>query len=64
MTFAVIYLDLEIIIQSGVSQRQMLYDITYMWSVKYMIQRTLFTKQTHRHRTQTHRSPKGKDREG
>ena len=37
-------------------QRQISYDITYMWNLKKMIQMNLFTKQTqtHRHRKQTY----------
>jgi len=37
-------MDLEIIIISEASQRQISYDITYMWNLK-MIQMNLFTKQ-------------------
>ena len=39
-------MDLEIVdfILSGVRQRK-LYDITYMWDLKIMIQMNLFTKQ-------------------
>ena len=39
-----------------VSQRQILYDITYMWNLKKKkkVQMNLFRKQTQRHRTQTH----------
>ena len=35
---------------------QITYDITYMWNIKKMIQRNLFTKQkqAHRHRKQTY----------
>ena len=33
--FAATWMDLEIIIPSEVSQRQISYDITYMWSIKY-----------------------------
>ena len=36
-------MDLEIIIISEASQRQISYDITYMWNLK-MIQMNLFTK--------------------
>ena len=37
-------------------ERQILYDITYMWNLKKMIQMNLFTKQkqTHRCRKQTY----------
>ena len=34
MPFAATRMDLEIIIQSEVSQRQISYDITYIWSLK------------------------------
>ena len=34
MPFAATWMDLEIIILSGVSQRQIPYDITYMWNLK------------------------------
>ena len=35
MPFAATWMDLEIIILSEVSQRQISYDITYMWNLKY-----------------------------
>ena len=34
MPFAAIWMDLEIIILSEVNQRQISYDITYMWNIK------------------------------
>ena len=34
MTFAAAWMNLEIIIISEVRQRQISYDITYMWNVK------------------------------
>ena len=42
-------------------ERQISYDITYMWNLKYDINE-LFTKQkqTHRHRKQTHGYQRGK----
>ena len=47
MPFATIWMDLEIIILSEVSQteRQISYDITYMWNLKKTIQMNLLTKQ-------------------
>ena len=45
MPFAVMWMDLEIIILSEVRQRQISYDITYMWNLKKMIQMSLLTKQ-------------------
>ena len=40
-------MDLEIVILSEVRQRQVSYDITYMWNLflKKMVQINLFTKQ-------------------
>ena len=45
--FAAIWMDLEIVILSEVShrERQISYDITYMWNLKEMIQMNSFTKQ-------------------
>ena len=47
-------------------QRQISYDITYMWNLKKMIQMNLFIKQkqTHRHRKQTYGYQRGKQEEG
>ena len=45
MPFAATWMDLEMIIQSEVGQRQVSYDITYIWNLKKkMIQMDLFTK--------------------
>ena len=62
MPFAATWMDLEIIILSEVSQRQISYDITYMWNLEKMVQMNLFTKQkqTHRQRKQTYGYQKGK----
>ena len=50
------WMELEIIILSQVSQteKELSYDITYMWNLKKLIQMNLFTKQkqTDRHRKQ------------
>ena len=35
MPIAVTWMDLEVVILSELSQRQMLYDITYPWDLKY-----------------------------
>ena len=42
MPFAPTWLDLEIIILSEVNQRQMSYDITYMWSLKNVINELIY----------------------
>ena len=62
MAFAATWMDLQIIILSEVSQRQISYDITYMWNLKNMIQMNLLTKQkqTHRLRKQTYGYQRGK----
>ena len=61
MSFAATWMDLEIIILSEVSQRQ-IYDIACMWNFKKKIQMNLYTKQkwTHRHRKQTYGYQTGK----
>ena len=41
MPFAARWMDLEMIILSEVSQRQISYDITYMWNLKKKIQMNL-----------------------
>ena len=63
MPFAAIWIDLEIIILSEVSQTNT--NIIYHLYVesKKVIQMNLFTKQkqTHRHRKQTYGYPRGKE---
>ena len=61
LPFAATWMDLKNIILSEVSQRQILYEITYMWNLK-IIQMNLFTKQkqTHRHRKQSYGYQRGK----
>ena len=45
MPFVAMWIDLEIIIVSEVSQRQISHDITYMWNFNKMIQSKLYIKQ-------------------
>ena len=43
--FAATWMDLETIILSEVSERQISYDITYMWNLKKTIQMNLLAEQ-------------------
>ena len=54
MPFAAIWMDLEIITLTKISQRQIPYDIIYMWNLKYDTNEHIYkTKTTHRYRGQT-----------
>ena len=56
MPFAATWMDLEIIRLSEVKserERQIPYDITYMWNLKYDTNETTKQKQTHGHREKT-----------
>jgi len=62
-------MNLQIIILSEViRQRQVSYDIVYMWNLKKKIQMNLFTKQKQTHKEQTYghqvRRVRGRDRLG
>ena len=46
MPFAATWTDLEITILSEGSQSQLLYDLTYMWNLKIILQMNLFIKKT------------------
>ena len=46
MPFAATYMDLEIIILSEVSQRQISYGITYMWNLKYDADELIYKTKT------------------
>ena len=48
MPFAAPWMGLEIIILSEVNQRQILYDITYMWNLKYDTNETEMDSKTQR----------------
>ena len=50
--FAATWMELEIIIFNETKERQISYDISYMWNSKKLTQINLFIKQkqTHRHR--------------
>ena len=55
LPFAATQMDLETIILSEVREKDRYCMINYMWNLKKkMIQRSIFTKQTHRHRKQTY----------
>ena len=47
MSFAGTQMDLEMIILSEVSQRQISYDITYMWNLIYDTNETFQRKENH-----------------
>ena len=46
MPFAATWTDLEITILSEGSQSQLVYDLTYMWNLKIILQMNLFIKKT------------------
>jgi len=54
MPFATTWMNLEIIILSEVSQRerQVSYDITYMWNLKSNANEMIYKRETHRIRKQ------------
>ena len=60
MPFTATWMDLEIIILSEISQRQISYDIIHMWNLKM----NLFTKQKQTHGNQTYGFHRGKGRGG
>ena len=62
MPFAATWMDLEIIILSEVSQRQISYGITYMCKLKNDTNELTKQKQTHRLRKQTCGYQRGKVR--
>ena len=63
MPFSATWMDLQNIIFHEVIQRQILYDITYMWNLK-IIQINLYTKQKqmHRHTKHTYAYQRGEGR--
>ena len=46
MPVSPIWMDLEIITQSEVRQRQISYDITYMWNLKYDTNELIYKRET------------------
>ena len=42
MPFAATWMDLEILILNSVRERQISYDITYMWNLKYDIHEPIY----------------------
>ena len=54
-------MDLEIIILSKSDrERQIPYDTTYMWNLKYDTNGLIYKTETHRHRKQTYGYQRGK----
>ena len=65
MPFAATWMDLDIITVSEGNQRQVSYDITYMWNLKYDTNGLIYKqKQTHRFRKQTKDYQRRKGRGG
>ena len=60
--FSVTWMDTETILLKSDRERQISYDIIYMWNLQKRIQMNLFTKQkqTHRHRKQIYGYQRGK----
>ena len=52
MPLAAIWMDLEIIILHEVRQRQIPYDITYMWNLKNSTSELIYRTKSHRCRKQ------------
>ena len=46
LPFATTWMDLEIVILSEASQRQISYDITYMWNLKYDTNQHIYETKT------------------
>ena len=46
VSFAATWMDLENIILNDVSQRQILYDITYMWNLKNNTKESIYKSET------------------
>ena len=63
MPFATTWVELEIIILSEVSQREMPYDITYMWNLNYDTNELIYKAEADS-QTQTHGCQGGGMREG
>ena len=62
MIFAATWMKLEIIIISQVSQRQISYDITYMWNIKNDTNELIYKTDSQTQKTNL-QLPKGKGRE-
>ena len=61
MPFAATWMDLKIIILSEIRQRQIPYDITYMWNLKYDTNELIYKTETDLHTQKTNLwLPKGK----
>ena len=53
LSFVATWMDLEGIMLSEISQREILYDITYIWDLKITNKLVNKTKKKHRYRKQT-----------
>ena len=63
--FALTSMDLESVILSELSQRQISYDTTYMWNLKKNTNGLVYTAETDSHSLQTYLwLPKGKGKGG
>ena len=61
MSFAAMWMDLEIIILSEVRKRQISYDITYVWNLEYDTNELIYKTETDSQTQKTNLwSPKGK----
>ena len=57
MPFATTWTDLESILREQTKERQISYDITYIWNLKKMIQMNLYIKQRSSHRSSVETNP-------
>ena len=53
MPFATTWMELETLISKSERERQIPYDIAYMWNLKYSTNEPIYRKETHGHGEQT-----------